>query len=101
MDVRVKTAAFAAFLWVLLGFSPWLGAASYDVESEVALERSLETRLQAVLRKALDTEDLLVIVNLDVAAADAEQKNPGDIMPGVPIKQNPATPSALGLPAAL
>src|SRR4051812_24854771 len=37
---------------------------SREIEAKVALESSLEKRLQSVLREALGTNDLIVIVNV-------------------------------------
>ncbi|OGR57511.1 MAG: hypothetical protein A2X36_04470, partial [Elusimicrobia bacterium GWA2_69_24] len=62
-------------------------AAGGEIEAKVALERSLEERLRAVLVKLLGTEDVLVMVNADVLSAS--EKAMEEIMPGVPIKETP------------
>lgn len=61
-------------------------SASRTLEAKVSLEASLERRLQAILQKVLGTENVVVIVNVDLYS---QKTSPGDIMPGVPIKDMP------------
>jgi len=59
--------------------------ASRELEAKVALESSLEKRLQSVLREALGSNDLIVIVN--VALHSESERDDSDAMPGVPVKE--------------
>ena len=59
--------------------------ASREIEAKVALESSLEKRLQSVLKEALGSDDLIVIVNVTLRS-EANQEDP-EVMPGVPVKQ--------------
>lgn len=63
--------------------------ASRELEAKVALESSLERRLQSVLREALGSDDLIVIVN--VALHSETDRDDADSMPGVPIKEAQAS----------
>ncbi|TBR16983.1 hypothetical protein EPO15_17900, partial [bacterium] len=66
----------------------WAVQLPQEVESEVKLESAQEARLQAVLRRVLSSEDVLVIVDMDV---DVQQKpRMTELLPGVPIKDTPA-----------
>lgn len=78
-----------------LMFQPAAAAPSKEIEAKVALEGSLEKRLQAVLREALGSNDLIVIVNVSMLAES--EKSEAEIMPGVPANQSPAIGGALGL----
>ncbi len=64
-----------------------------EIEAKVALENSLEKRLEAVLQKVLDTEDLVVILNVQMQS-EADSKD-GEIMPGVPRQDSSAFPGLL------
>jgi hypothetical protein len=69
--------------------SPSPGAqATAAVESEVQLESAQEARLQALLRKVLSSEDVLVIVDMDVAVDSRPRMT--ELLPGVPLKDTPA-----------
>jgi flagellar motor switch protein FliG len=59
--------------------------ASRELEAKVALESSLEKRLQSVLREALGADDLIVIVN--VALRSEAEHDDSEVMPGVPAKE--------------
>lgn len=65
--------------------------ASRELEAKVALESSLERRLQSVLREALGSEDLIVIVN--VALHSESERDESEAMPGVPVKEAQASDS--------
>ncbi|MFI5345785.1 MAG: FliG C-terminal domain-containing protein [Elusimicrobiota bacterium] len=68
--------------------------ASRELEAKVALESSLEKRLQAVLREALGTDDLIVIVN--VALKSETEHDDSEVMPGVPPKDAQAADPMAG-----
>ncbi len=75
-------------------------SSTQDIEAKVALEGSVERRLQEVLRRVLDSEDVVAVVNADLIA-DAERADV-EILPGVSVKETPASATApLELPAAL
>ncbi|MBI5202172.1 MAG: hypothetical protein HY925_11340 [Elusimicrobia bacterium] len=59
-------------------------SSSHEIEAKVALESSLEKRLESVLREVLGAKDVVVIVNADMLT-DAERKSV-EVMPGVPPK---------------
>jgi len=59
-------------------------SASREIEAKVALEASLEKRLQAVLQRVLGTEDVIVMVNVETLTASEAAE--AEILPGVPIK---------------
>lgn len=60
-------------------------SSSNEIEAKVALESSIERRLETVLREVLGTKDVVVIVNADLLS-DTERKSI-EIMPGVPPKE--------------
>ncbi|MEK7746899.1 MAG: FliG C-terminal domain-containing protein [Elusimicrobiota bacterium] len=74
------------------------GVSAKDIEAKVALESSIEKRVEAVLKKALDTQDLIVIVNVDLVSETHKEKEKDrpeeEVLPGVPVKLTPAAPSA-------
>jgi flagellar motor switch protein FliG len=72
--------------------------ASRELEAKVSLESSLEKRLQSVLREALGSDDLIVIVNVALRS-ETEAKDDSEVMPGVPVKEAQAADalSAAGL----
>lgn len=73
---------------------------STDIQAKVALEGSVERRLQEVLRRVLDSEDVVVVVNADLLTET--ERADTEILPGVSVKETLSTPSApLELPAAL
>ncbi len=59
-----------------------------DIESKVSLESAQEARLQTVLRKVLGTEDVLVIVEMELAVETRPRMT--EVLPGVPVKDSPA-----------
>jgi flagellar motor switch protein FliG len=71
---------------------------SGEMEAKLELEGSIERRLESVLRKALDSENIIVIVNVETETASkkekAEEESKEDILPGVPPKFTPGVPSA-------
>ncbi|MDE2292108.1 MAG: hypothetical protein KGL53_08495, partial [Elusimicrobia bacterium] len=73
----------------LLGAAPLRAAEAPDqMQAQVQLESSQESRLQTVLRKVLATDDVLVIVDMDVATESHPRLT--ELLPGVPIKDSPA-----------
>jgi len=70
---------------------------SREIEAKVALESSLERRLQAVLREALGSDDLIVIVNVALRSESAAQED-GEVLPGVPVKAQSPESAAMSLP---
>lgn len=73
-----------------------------DLQAKVALESSVERRLQEVLRKVLGAEEVVVVVNVDMVGGEAAERPDGEILPGVSVKEAPGTPAApLELPASL
>jgi len=75
-------------------------SSSQDIEAKVALESSVERRLQEVLRKVLAADEVVVVVNADLLS-DAERADV-EVLPGVNVKETPATAAApLELPASL
>jgi flagellar motor switch protein FliG len=72
--------------------------ASREIEAKVTLESSLERRLQAVLREALGSDDLIVIVNVALRSETAAPEE-DEVMPGVPLKaQSRDESAAMALP---
>lgn len=61
-----------------------------SLEAKLALENSLEKRVQQVLSEALGTEDIIVIISAELQ--DQEKKS-AEIMPGVPEKGRMGEPS--------
>ncbi|MFA6030621.1 MAG: FliG C-terminal domain-containing protein [Elusimicrobiota bacterium] len=71
---------------------------SDEIGAKVQLEGSIEKRLEAVLRKAFNREDIIVIANVDmVSETEKDEASDEEIMPGVPPKVTPATPGPLGV----
>lgn len=68
-----------------------------NIEAKVALESSVEKRLQAVLSKMLGTDDLIVIVNVELLSEPERKTKAAEVMPGVPLKETPAVQAALEL----
>jgi len=93
----MRLTAIAPLALLLFSICPSLSAqglaASSELETRVTLQKALEHRLQTVLRKMLDTEDVLVIVNAEVLSE--EEKAEEEVLPGVPVKE---TPAAWGMP---
>ncbi|MFA7009235.1 MAG: hypothetical protein WC204_10295, partial [Elusimicrobiales bacterium] len=83
---------FIAALAALILFSPGprCGAAEAaprsSIEAKLALEGSLEKRIQMVLSEALGTSDIIVIISTEL---QEEQKKPValDFLPGIPEKE--------------
>lgn len=74
-------------------------ASSRDVEMKVTLESVMEKRLETVLRKALATDDVYVVANVELLA---ENDRPDvEVLPGVVVKKTPATSAPMELPASL
>ena len=75
--------------------------ASRELEAKVSLESSLEKRLQSVLREALGTDDVIVIVNVALRS-ETEKTDDTESMPGVPVKEaqanDPAAAAGLSMP---
>ncbi|MBI4051454.1 MAG: hypothetical protein HY400_03000, partial [Elusimicrobia bacterium] len=75
---------------------------SNTVEAKLALESSLEKRLRSLLTEILGSEDLIVIINVDLRTEQEKREvSEEEVMPGVPVKQNPAVPGAGALGATL
>ncbi|MBI3565421.1 MAG: hypothetical protein HY079_09520 [Elusimicrobia bacterium] len=72
---------------------------STDIQAKVALEGSVERRLQEVLRRVLDSEDVVVVVNADLLTET--ERGDVEILPGVAVKESVAAAAPLELPAAL
>ncbi|MBI2362132.1 MAG: hypothetical protein HYV15_01950 [Elusimicrobia bacterium] len=90
--------AFTAAL--LLGAPCAHGAqASQDLETEVQLEGSQEARLQSVLRKVLASDDVLVIVDLTLAAE--ARSGVTELLPGVPLDKTPIAKDLAALNRAM
>ena len=64
--------------------------ASRELEAKVSLESSLEKRLQSVLREALGTDDVIVIVNVALRS-EAAAREDSEVLPGVPVKEAQAS----------
>jgi hypothetical protein len=80
--------------------TPRRNSSTQDIQAKVALEGSVERRLQEVLRRVLATDDVVAVVNADLLA-DTERADV-EILPGVNIKETPASANApLELPASL
>jgi flagellar motor switch protein FliG len=91
---------FKRFKWIA-GFAALLAltAASLQaakeikggIESKIALEASLENRLKKVLTEITGTDQIIVIVNVQLASEQKEEKPKKEeadfILPGVPIKE--------------
>lgn len=93
----ILAAACAVGAWSQVPRRP---ASTQDIQAKVALEGSVEHRLQEVLRKVLGSETVVVVVNVDLLA-DAERGDT-EILPGVALKDSPGAGDApLELPAAL
>ncbi|MDX6771029.1 MAG: FliG C-terminal domain-containing protein [Elusimicrobiota bacterium] len=79
--------------------APLRASAAADLEAKVALESSVEKRLQDVLRRLLGADEVVVVVNADLLS-DAERPDT-EILPGVSAKQAPGQVTAFGLPASM
>jgi hypothetical protein len=79
--------------------APQRASAAADLEAKVALESSVEKRLQDVLRRLLGAEEVVVVVNADLLT-DSDRPDT-EILPGVSAKQAPGQITAFGLPASL
>ena len=83
---------FIAIFWTLILFSPGLrcraaeASSRSSIEAKLALEGSLEKRIQLVLSEALGTGDIIVIISAEL---QEEQKKPAalDFLPGIPEKE--------------
>lgn len=82
-----------------LAQAPRRASAVSDLEAKVALESSVERRLQDVLRRVLGADDVVVVVNAELLT-DSEKPDT-EILPGVTAKEVPGSLSALGLPVSL
>jgi len=69
------------------------------IEAKLALESSVEKRLESVLQQALDNKNVIVIVNVQLVEALSDSDS--DVLPGVPAKDSPGTPAALALSSTL
>ena len=82
---------FTAALAALIIFSPGPGsraaevASRSSVESKLALESSLEKRIQMVLSEALGTNDIIVIISAELQ--QEQKKQALDFLPGIPEKE--------------
>ncbi len=74
-------------------------SSTQDIEAKVALESSVERRLQEVLRRLLDSEDVVVVVNAELLN-DADRADV-EVLPGVNVKESPGTASPLEIPPSL
>lgn len=99
--MRTPLLALAAALAAApaLAQAPRRVSAVSDLEAKVALESSVEKRLQDVLRRVLGADDVVVVVNADLLT-DSEKPDT-EILPGVSAKETPGSLSALGLPVSL
>src|SRR5690242_7269330 len=79
--------------------APRRNSTTQDIEAKVALESSVEKRLQAVLRQLLDSDDVVVIANAELLS-DSERADI-EVLPGVEVKATPGSPAPLELPASL
>ncbi|OGR86125.1 MAG: hypothetical protein A3J74_07485 [Elusimicrobia bacterium RIFCSPHIGHO2_02_FULL_57_9] len=73
--------------------APALAAPAFsaaNIEAKVALESSVEKRLESVLRKMLGTDDIIVIVNAELLSQAQRQEKSEEVLPGVPVKETPA-----------
>lgn len=68
-------------------------ASRSSLESKLALENSLEKRVQLVLSEALGTEDVIVIISAEL---QEQEKRSSEIMPGVPQKEKMGEASLSG-----
>src|SRR5690349_4088558 len=90
MNLRIL-AVFAAV--GVLSARPGICAPSFsaaNIEAKVALESSIEKRLESVLRKMLSTDDIIVIVNVELLSETPRKEKGDEVLPGVPVKENPA-----------
>lgn len=69
--------------------------APQDLETEVQLESAQEARLQAVLKKVLSTDEVLVIV--DMTLASESRSGVTELLPGVPLEKTPIARDLAGL----
>ncbi len=70
------------------------------IEAKVALEGSVEKRLEAVLRRLLGSDNVIAIVNVDLVH-ETQAQSDDDLLPGVPTKDSPGSPAALELSSNL
>lgn len=84
-----------ALLLPLFASSPARADTSKALEAKVALEASLERRVQSVLSEVLGTTDLVVIISAEIVP-EKERVNVqlDEVLPGVPVKET-QVPSAL------
>lgn len=92
---------FIRFVFFVLASAVILSAASPTfaakevkggIESKIALETNLENRVKKVLTEITGTDQIIVIVNVQLASEQKEEKKAKDqeadfILPGVPIKE--------------
>ena len=81
--------ARAAFALLFAALPAAASLAPQEIELEVQLESAQEARLQSVLRKLLASDDILVIVDMDLAADSRPRLT--ELLPGVPMKDIPAS----------
>lgn len=98
--MTVRAFILGASAWLLLAAPARAAAsASNEIEAKIALESSLEKRLESVLREVLGSKDVVVIVNADMMT-EAERKV-AEIMPGVPPKEVPSAAAPLSVAPTL
>lgn len=86
---------YTIILMGLLTLAPSAGllaqtASRSSLESKLALENSLEKRVQMVLSEALGTEDIIVMISAEL---QEQEKKSADILPGIPEKGKMGEPS--------
>lgn len=70
--------------------APAQSASRTSLESKLALENSLEKRVQMVLSEALATQDIIVMISAELQEQD---KKSAEILPGIPQQQKMGEPS--------
>ncbi|MBI5242722.1 MAG: hypothetical protein HY922_03430 [Elusimicrobia bacterium] len=81
-----------ALLWGASVLAP-----SGEVEAKLQIESSIERRLETLLRKALNTEEIIVMVNVEMATETKREKvDREDVLPGVPVKFTSNSQAPLG-----
>jgi len=79
--------ALAALILFFSGPTGWAAEAASrsSIEAKLALEGSLEKRVQMVLSEALGTSDVIVIISAELQAE--QKKQAFDFLPGIPEKE--------------
>ncbi|MBI4422800.1 MAG: hypothetical protein HY554_03685 [Elusimicrobia bacterium] len=96
---RLLTGLVAAAAWAAPAGAAQAPSASREVEAKVALENSLERRIETVLREVLGSQEIVVIVNAEMIS-ESERKAV-EIMPGVPPKEFSAASAPLAIAPTL